>query len=215
MDVITFSQENRFAAILRSLEILRSGGTVVAPTDTVYGILCDAGNESAIRKIFAIKNRPGEKAFPVFVKDIAAARRIAYISDAKVRALGQIWPGPVTIVFHHKEKLPKVLTGGLDTIGIRVPHHPFLSELLNRFDGVLAQTSANLSGKPPAKNRADIEAYFHDAPQSPDLFIDAGEISGSASTVFDFTRAEPRILRMGIFGKEKLEQTLLEIRRAL
>lgn len=204
--------------------ILRSGGVVVGPTDTVYGIFCDATNEKAIKKIFELKRRPEEKALPIFVKDIATARQYAYISDAKAKFLEKVWftpldkersenltgPLPITVVFRHKEKLPKILTGGLDTIGTRIPNHPFLLELLSRLDFPLAQTSANVSGGPPIRT-------IHELRESNlmrrclirlGLVVDGGEIAGQASTMIDFTGNEPLILRSGLVTKQELDRLL-------
>ena len=127
MKTVALQEENMSAVISQAEAILSSGGVVISPTDTVYGILGSAANESAVSKMFALKNRPAQKAFPVFVRDSAMARHYAYISDAKAKFLERVWPGPVTVVFNHKEKLPKVLTDGLDTIGLRIPHYPFLT----------------------------------------------------------------------------------------
>lgn len=191
---------------------MRSGGIVIMPTDTVYGILGDATNPETIKKIFSIKNRPEEKAFPVFVKDIAAARRYAYVSDFKARFLERVWPGPVTVVFQHKEKLPKNLTGGKDTIGLRITDHTFLRDLLERFKTPLAQTSANISSRPPAKNMKEINAYFRDAKIRPDLVIDGGNSEGKQSTVIDFTGSEPIILRTGPVSRADLDALLLSVK---
>lgn len=202
-----------FSRILSSAErVLRSGGIVIAPTDTVYGILGDATRPETIKKIFALKQRSAEKALPVFVKDVATARRIAYISDAKAKFLEKIWPGAVTVVFHHKEKLPKILTGGKDTIGIRIPNHEFILRLLGRVEFPLAQTSANISARPPAKNIKEIKEYFSKAKVKPDLIIDGGELPGSSSTAVDFTGNEPIILRIGPVTKEDLDRIIGSMR---
>lgn len=188
--------------------VLRAGGIVVAPTDTVYGILGRADRADVIEKVFAQKQRPQEKALPVFIKDIAEARKLAYVSDAKAEFLKKIWPGPVTAVFHHKEKLPEILTGGKDTIGLRMPNSPFLLELLHRLDFPLLQTSANISEQPPAKNREEIERYFSAEKIQPDLVIDGGEIVGKHSTLIDFTGKEPIVLRTGMVSRSELDEIL-------
>lgn len=193
-------------------DILHSGGTVIGPTDTVYGIFGDATNEEAIQKMFALKKRPKEKAFPVFVRDIAMARRYAYISDAKAKFLEKVWPGKVTVIFHKKEKLPDMLTAGTETIGMRLPAHPFLQELLAQLEAPLAQTSANVSGMLPAKNIEDVKKYFDGAETEPDIVIDAGSIESPASTVIDFTDNTPLLIRTGLISKSELDTLLSEIR---
>lgn len=202
--------------------ILRSGGVVVVPTDTVYGIIGRADRAEVIRKIFKIKIRPSEKAFPIFVKDVSEARKLAYIADSKAAFLKRIWPGPLTVVFQHKEKLPKILTGGKETIALRIPDDAFLLELLGRVDFPLVQTSANISDKPLAKNIQEIKEYFVplrgisrrgiDKEVKPDLVLDGGEIKGKASTVIDYTGKEPMILRTGLITREELDRILESVK---
>ena len=213
MEIISLEKENvDKEVIVKTEEVLRSGKIAIVPTDTEYGIVGDARNQIAIEKMFAIKKRPQEKVFPVFVKSISEARKYAYISDAKARFLASIWPGPITVVFQHKEKLPLILTGWLNNLGLRVPKHLFLLELLSRLEMPLAQTSANISEKPPAKNIEDIKDYFENSDVQPDLVIDGGELSGRASTVIDFTGNEPIVLRTGLVSKEELDRTFRELK---
>ena len=205
--------ENSFKKVLsRAERILCSGGVIVVPTDTVYGIIGDATRPEVIKKIFAMKGRVAEKALPIFVKSVADARKYAYISDAKAVFLEKAWPGPVTVVFRHKEKLPKVLTGGKDTIGMRTPHHLFILELLSRLDFPLAETSANISGMLAARSAKNVEIYFGKAKIRPDLVIDGGEATGKPSVVIDFTGKEPVILRTGLVSKNELDRTLDSVR---
>lgn len=206
MNIIELHDDTFSHAVSETERVLRSGGAVISPTDTVYGILGDATNESAISKIFALKNRPLEKAFPVFVRNIAMARGYAYISDAKARFLERVWPGQVTVVFHHKEKLPNILTGGLDTIGMRIPDHVFLAELLKHLDVPIAQTSANISNEQPAETIEQVGKYFEKSKMPPDLVIDSGQLIGRPSTIIDFTGAAPMILRTGMVSKEELDE---------
>lgn len=206
---VTVLHEENYKKILSMAErILKLGGIVAAPTDTVYGLLGDATRAEVVKKMFAMKKRPEEKAFPIFVKVIASARKYAYISDAKAKFLEKVWPGSLTVIFQHKEKLPKILTGGLDTIGIRIPNHRFLLELLARIEFPLAQTSANISGRPPARSRSEIKTYFGKEKERPDLIIDGGEIAGRSSAVIDFTGKEPLVLRTGAVSKTELDRIL-------
>ena len=208
MKTIELNEANHDSVLEHARELITQAGVIVMPTDTVYGLVCDARDEGAIRKMFVIKQRLLERVFPIFVKDIATARRYAYISDAKARFLDSIWPGAVTVVFRQKGKLPAILTGGQDTIGIRVPAHPFLLELLARLDFPLAQTSANISNEPPAKNKEEIERYFNGSEVQLDLIIDAGQILGASSTVIDFTGESPIIARSGLVSKQDLDRML-------
>ena len=191
--------------------ILKSCGIIIVPTDTVYGILGDATKQEVIKKIFAMKDRAAEKALPIFVRSVADARKCAYISDAKAKFLEKVWPGAVTVVFQHKEKLPKILTGGKNTIGVRIPDDPFLLELLARLNFPLAQTSANISGMPAARNFKEVEIYFKKAKIKPDLVVDGGELHGKSSTVVDFTGKELMILRTGVVSRNELDKFFSEI----
>ena len=116
MNILELHGDTFSHTVSEAERVLRSGGLVISPTDTVYGILGDAASESALSKMFALKNRPAQKAFPVFVRDIAMARRYAYISDAKAVFLERVSPGSVTVVFHRKNKLPKALTGSVPSL---------------------------------------------------------------------------------------------------
>ena len=185
--------------------VLRNGGIVIGPTDTVYGIFGDATKKQVIEKIFALKQRPLEKAFPIFVKDIEMARCYAYISDSKAKFLEKIWPGAITVIFHHKGKLSHVLTAGRDTIGIRISNHLFFLELLSQLDFPLVQTSANISGKKPAKNLKEIQEYFSGGEFKPDLIIDEGELAGSPSVIADYTKENLRLVRSGWISKTELD----------
>jgi len=208
MKIIKFTKVTYNTILSQAERILRSGGIVIGPTDTVYGIFADATNEDMIKKIFKIKQRPEEKAFPIFVKDVAMARKYAYISDAKAKFLKKIWPGAVTVVFRHKEKLPQVLTGGLSTIGVRIPNHPFLLELLSRLSFPLAQTSANVSGRSPARNIQGLKSHNLTRLSLVRFVIDGGDLGGPVSTVIDFTGKDPLVLRSGLMTKQELDRIL-------
>lgn len=210
--IVSLTPENIEEIISQCERILTAGGIVITPTDTIYGIVGRADRYSAVKKIFALKKRPAQKAFPIFVKSVREARKFAYISDKKTDVLEKIWPGGVSVVFHHKEKLPRTLVGGSDTLGIRIPNYPFLLTLLNRLKFPLTQTSANVSGKPPARNLRDLEEYFGASGIPIDLAIDAGNLDGKQSTVLNFTKNEPTVLRMGIIAREELDGMLRRLR---
>lgn len=204
MEVITL-QDNQEEAIEKAEAVIKNGGLIAVSTDTVYGIIGDAANKNVIEALYELKRRAKEKAFPVFVRDIAMARWFAYISDAKARFLENIWPGAVTVIFHHKEKLPERLTAGKVTIALRMPHAPFLLALLARVNVPLVQSSANISGMAPAKNAQEIIASFEGQTCKPDLIIDGGEVAGSASVIIDFTGNKPILIRSGLMNKNDID----------
>lgn len=206
MEIVALEHLSPPELTTRIVTQLRDGGVLILPTDTVYGMVCDASNAAAIRRMFALKKRPKEKAFPVFVRDSAMARRLAYIADAKARFLERVWPGVVTVLFDHKGKLPKILTGGSQKIGMRIPDHPLLRAVLDEYAVPLAQTSANTSGAPPAKTSEEVRAYFPDGDDQPDLFVDAGAIAGAASTIIDYSGNHLLLVRTGVMSRERLDE---------
>lgn len=208
MKQILLTNENAGEVLADVEEVIRNGGIAIVPTDTVYGIIGDARSVHAIKKAFFVKQRPEEKAFPVFIGSIPDARRWAYISDQKAAFLEHVWPGAITVVFQKKGELPALLTGGKDTLGLRMPDHPFLLRLLSFFDFPLFQTSANVSSQEPARTPEDVVRYFGTDTSGVDLFIDAGLLVGNPSTVIEFTSDHPIILRSGRISKAELDQLL-------
>lgn len=204
MEIIS-TEDSKIVALIKVEHVICKGGIVALGTDTVYGFIADATNEKAVARLFELKNRPQEKAFPVFVRDIAMARWYAYISDAKAQFLQQVWPGPVTVIFHHKEKLPSILTAGSGTIGMRVPDDSFILDLLKRINIPLAQSSANRSGTNPAKTLQEILMLFENEKNKPDLIMGGAVSDGMPSTVLDLTTNNMRIVRVGIANREELE----------
>lgn len=214
MNVIKF--ENDTEQIMPLVQdVMVRGGVIVGPTDTVYGMFGRADEEEVIKKMFDLKKSPEEKAYPIFVKDIKMARWYAYISDAKARLLEILWPGPITAIFYHKEKLPPMLTGSSDSIGIRMPDHPLLLGLLAELGAPIAQSSANISGKPPARNAEEVFAYFESKQDKLDLFIDGGEVSGESSVVVDLRTSTPQILRTGLMSKDELDKLMRKMMEVL
>lgn len=205
MKIVHLTKDS-YIEILDAVEsVIMSGGVVVLPTDTVYGMVGDACKHAAVQKMYQLKHRPRKKALPVFVRNIAMARTYAYISDTKVKFLERVWPGPVTVIFHHKDKFPKLLSAGADTIAMRMPDNQLILDLIEKIGRPLAQTSANISGHPPAYSVEEIKNYFLYENLEPDLAVDSGEITGTPSTIIDFTRQMPLVLRAGLLTKDELK----------
>ena len=188
-------------------EILKSGGVVIYPTDTLYGIGTNAFDENAIAKIYKIKKQDRNKPISVIVRDIKMARRIACIDSKVEKILERIWPGPITVVLRKKDVIPYILTGGGETIAIRIPDNKFISALMKKIDFPITATSANISGEKNLLKSDEIVEKFKNRKPSPDLFINAGDIKNpTASTIVDLTTTTPKILRMGIVGKDKMQE---------
>lgn len=215
MDVIHLTERNQEAVVERVSSLLRRGGVVAVPTDTVYGLVADVLQEAAVRKVFRIKKRSHLKALPVFVRDVAAARKYAYASARLERLLGELWPGQTTVVLKKKDAMPGLVTGGAKTVGLRLPDHPFLLALLAIYPNPLTATSANLSGSEPASSALEVQNAFRRHIPAPDLLVDGGMLPPSPpSTVLDLTNPQnPKILRMGTITKEKLDEFLKQWRK--
>lgn len=183
-------------AIDECAAILRRGGLVAFPTETVYGLGADALNPRAVRAIFAAKGRPSDNPLIVHFADAEGAFSVADHVSATARTLAKaFWPGPLTLVLPRASHVPHELTGGLETVAVRVPDHPVALALLRAFGGGVAAPSANASGR-PSPTRA--EHVLEDLAGRIDAVLDGGETGvGVESTVVDARGAVPVILRFG------------------
>jgi L-threonylcarbamoyladenylate synthase len=169
--------------IKKVVEIIKNGGVVIAPTDTVYGLICDSTNKKAVEKIFKIKKRPKKKLIPIFVSDIKMAKKFADISPKQEKFLKQVWPGKVTAVFPYKKP------------GLRIPDYKLVLSLVKRV-GPLAESSANISGQPASGNIKEVLKQFKGKKYQPDFIINAGNLPKSKpSKVIDLTIWPPKTLR--------------------
>ncbi len=183
----------------RICEILRSGGVVAAPTDTVYGFLADAGNEKAINKVFEIKGRPREKALPVFISSFDMLFKIANAADSRVlKFLKENWPGKITAVLPLRAGAGGYICSLKETIAVRMPDSALILKIIRSFGGPVTGTSANISGRPEQTKIKNLIKEFERAPTRPDLVLNAGDLPRSRpSTVIDLTGWPPKILRQG------------------
>ena len=191
-------------AVQEAVGILRAGGLVAFPTETVYGLGADALNEKAVQKVFMAKGRPSDNPLIVHVASLENIQQFVRDVPEIVRRLAKkFWPGPLTIVLHRRQNVPNIVTAGLDTVALRVPNHLLTLELLNKYGGGLVGPSANISGK-PSPTTAD--HVYHDLKGKIDLILDAGPTSiGVESTVLDVTCHPPLILRLGGLSREEIE----------
>jgi L-threonylcarbamoyladenylate synthase len=190
-----------------AVEVLRGGGLVALPTDTVYGIAVRLDLPAGIARLFAAKRRPPDKAVMLLLADVNQAAEIGRMTPAAT-ALGEaFWPGGLTVVVPQRSDvpLPPDLTGGASTIGLRVPDHP-APRALAAGVGPLPTTSANVSGFPEARTAREILDQLGDAV---DLVLDGGEAHGGpASTVVDCSTDEARILRAGAVDTDRAAAVL-------
>jgi L-threonylcarbamoyladenylate synthase len=187
-----------------AIEILQKGGTVAIPTETVYGLAADATNEAAVRKIFHAKGRPAANPLIVHVATAADIERFATIEHAWIRnVIDRFSPGPISFVLKSLPGLATSVTAGLDTVAIRIPDHPLLSELLKASQLALAAPSANRSGRP---SPTTWQAVIQDLDGLIDAVIcDEPCRVGIESTVIDATHDSPIILRPGAITLEDLQ----------
>ena len=174
--------------------IIRQGGLVAFPTETVYGLGGDALRADASEKIYAAKGRPSDNPLIVHIADMAHLPAIVSDIPDSARILAEhFWPGPLTMILHKSDRVPKATTGGLETVAVRMPNHPVALALIRSGGGYIAAPSANASGR-PSPTRAD--HVMEDLNGRIDAVIDGGSVAiGLESTIVDLTEDHPVILR--------------------
>ncbi|HSL30002.1 MAG TPA: L-threonylcarbamoyladenylate synthase [Anaerolineales bacterium] len=194
-------------AILQALDVLRNGGLVAFPTDTVYGIGALAFDGNAVESIYAAKNRPVEKAIPVLIGDATDLEKVGTnIPESARRLADRFWPGPLTIIVPKRRDLPEAVSA-TPTVGVRVPDHDLARALL-RLAGPMAVTSANISG---AQSPVTAQEVYEQLGGRVALILDGGRTPGGVpSTLVDCTSAELKVLREGPLALEQLRAALSE-----
>ena len=190
-----------------ALRILRSGGLVAFPTETVYGLGADATNPDAIQRIFAAKGRPSTNPLIVHVADAQVAKRyITHWPPEAEQLAGKFWPGPLTLVLPRSDAIASAVSAGRETVGVRAPNHPLALELLRAFDGPVAAPSANRSNRISPTTAEHVRSDLGDAV---DLILDGGPCEvGIESTVLDLTTQSPTILRPGAVTRKQIEAVI-------
>ena len=191
----------------RAARIIAAGGLIAYRTDTFYGLGADPLNQTAVRAIRSLKGREAAKPILLLISDaLEIDRFIASRSDRFDRVVEKHWPGPLTLIGVARPELPVELTAGSGTIGVRLPADENVRALIRTCGGALTATSANVSGNPPARSAAEVEAYFS---RGIDLIINSGYVtSDKPSTVVDLSAREVRIIREGALSKAELADTL-------
>lgn len=210
LEVLTKDEEANQKIYEAAGVILRRGGLVAFPTETVYGLGGDALNPWASARIYEAKGRPSDNPLIVHIADVKALEELASEVPKEAYTLAEkFWPGPLTMILKKKECVPKATTGGLDTVAIRMPNHPVALELIRTSKVYIAAPSANLSGRPsPTKASHVKEDLFGRI----DMILDGGEGEiGIESTIIDLTSSVPTILRPGFITKEALEKELSKV----
>ena len=197
--------------IRRAGEILREGGLVAFPTETVYGLGGDALNPAASEKIYAAKGRPSDNPLIVHIADMEHLVPIVRELPEKAVQLAEVWwPGPLTMIFHKTDIVPDETSGGLPTVAVRMPNHPVALALIRAAGGYIAAPSANTSGRPSPTNAQHVA---EDLSGKIDMILDSGPVRiGLESTIVDFTEDVPVLLRPGYINIEMLRKILGEVR---
>jgi len=206
--IITVDKNNpQRDKIKRAAEIIKRGGLVAFPTETVYGLGGNALDEDAARKIYAAKGRPQDNPLIVHIAEISQLTDLVREIPERAKLLmDKFWPGPLTIVFHKSDRVPFGTTGGLDTVAIRMPAHPVALELIKESGVPIAAPSANISGRPSPVCAEDVA---EDLNGRIEMIIDGGKASvGVESTVLDLSEEVPIILRPGGVTREELQEVL-------
>jgi len=198
-------------AIQEAIAVLKLGGVIIYPTDTLYGLGANALEPGPVERVFKIKNRAREKPLPVAVRNIKWAKGLAHIFQKEENVLNAIWPGAVTAILPKRNIVPDLITAGQPNVALRAPDSVFTDALLGRYGYPITSTSANISGEEPSTKISEIIDIFKNFYHKPDLIIDAGDLPKSEpSTILDLTSDRPKILRVGPVKPETLRK-LLEV----
>ena len=195
----------------RGISILKQGGIVSFPTDTVYGLGACADIGQAVERVYQVKERPRNMALPLLLANISQISEVARPVPQIAWVLAHIFlPGGLTLVLHKSGSVPDIIAAGGETVAVRVPNHPIPMMLIEGVGTPIVGTSANLSGKPSALTADEVYSQFGD---KIDLIIDGGRCpGGKESTIVDVTGETPVVLREGAISQEKLRQVCRSIR---
>lgn len=192
--------------ILAASEIIKNGGLVAFPTETVYGLGANAFDPKAVARIFELKKRPADNPLIVHISSIETLTQlVTNISKNNQKLIDNFWPGPIAIVFPKSKLIPDIVTAGLDTVVIRFPSNPIAQQLINQCGLPLAAPSVNPSGKPSSTRANHVRDYFNDQ-----VFVIEGEPSeiGLESTVINALVNPPIILRQGAITQKQIEEVV-------
>lgn len=206
---VYYINEDDLDKIKEAADVVKNGGTVVFPTETVYGLGANALDDVACEKIFTAKGRPQDNPLIVHVADFDISRYVKYIPENARRLMEAFWPGPLTIIMPKSSLIPESVTAGLDSVGIRMPSNRIARKLIEYSGVPIAAPSANISGKP---SPTTIEHCIDDLTGRVDMIIGGDKCDvGLESTVVDTTEETVTILRPGFITKEMLEEVVGEV----
>ena len=194
--------------LARAAEVLRGGGLVAFPTETVYGLGANALNPEAVKGIYRAKGRPSDNPLILHLSRVEQAEPLVCVDERARRLMRAFWPGPLTLVLRARDVVPMEARGGLSTAALRMPSHPVASALIDAVGFPLAAPSANVSGRP---SPTDAETVWRDLQGRIEMILDGGPVSvGIESTVIDVSEELPLLLRPGGMPAEEIEAFLGE-----
>lgn len=199
--------ENDREIIKRAGEALRKGRLVAFPTETVYGLGADGLNEEAVKNIFRAKGRPQDNPLILHIDSLEMLEKLALdISEESLSLIEEFWPGPLTIIFKRTSLVPNIITGGLDTVAIRMPENKLARDIIREAKTPIAAPSANTSGRPSPTKASHV---YEDLESKVDYIVDGGTTGiGLESTVIDMSEEVPTILRPGAIGLEDIRRVI-------
>lgn len=194
-------------SLAEALAVLKGGGLVAYPSDTVYGLGAAASDERAVARAFAVKGRLSEKALPLLLADVEDMAPLCTEVPPIAKLLTErFWPGPLTVVLRRSPSFQSPALGGGDSVALRVPDHFFLRQLIRALGEPITGTSANRSGRPSCRTAREVQRQLGNAV---DLIIDGGSSRvGRESTIIDITLDHPKIVRGGVLSRKEIERAI-------
>lgn len=191
--------------IEQGIAILKQGGLVAYPTDTVYGLGAAANNAKAVERIFEVKRRPRNIALPLLLADTSQLNQVSeHVPPLAHRLMEKFWPGALTLVLPKSKTISDLITAGSPNVAVRIPAHPVPVALIKGLGAPIVGTSANVSGQPSPLTAAQVYAQLND---TVDLIIDGGRSpGGKESTIIDVTGEIPAVVREGALSREEIER---------
>lgn len=209
MHVINLEKEGTEKAVVYAADILRAGGVILYPTDTLYGLGADALSNEAVAKIYAIKGRDESKPIHTIVSDVEMAAQYGEVNEIAFALACAYLPGPLSLILKKRVAITTGIARGIDTFGIRIPDNRFCIELARQLGKPYTTTSANESGKEPTRTADGILAQLGERASMIDLAVDAGELPERLpSTIVDVTEGQARIVREGAISVSDILHSL-------
>ncbi|MFX1487365.1 MAG: L-threonylcarbamoyladenylate synthase [Promethearchaeota archaeon] len=201
------------SAMRMAAAFARFGMLVVFPTDTIYGLGTNPFNVLAVDRLLKVKGRLEEKGVPLLVSSMNDVSEIAHFDDNAEKLAKKFWPGVLTLVLRRRRIIPDIVTGGRNSVAVRIPSHKIARDLARMVGGVIVGTSANISGKSPPKTAQEA---IEQVGKEVDLVLDGGATSvGVSSTIIDLTESPPLIRRLGAVSEEQIRETIGDVGKVL